>query len=279
MDQAAGPAPYAFDRSQADHERLVRQARLIDDFAREACLRAGLRPGDHAIDVGCGPLGALPVLADLVGPTGTVVGLDVSATALRQARQVLDGLGLQTVRLVGADVNALSPTVGAQVGIGDLAFARLVLMYQVDPAATLRQIATLVRPGGHIVATDVLHDPHYPCFDPPVPAAERIIRLFFALVERRGGTVEVARHYRAVCEAAGLRLVSQRGWFAVAQDPRDHLALYRDILLSMRGTLVAQSLATDEEIETLAQEMDAARTENVQFGTVTLLVEMIAEVP
>ncbi len=42
----------------------------------EACLRAGLASGGRAIDIGCGPLGALPVLVDLVGSEGRVVGLD-----------------------------------------------------------------------------------------------------------------------------------------------------------------------------------------------------------
>jgi ubiquinone/menaquinone biosynthesis C-methylase UbiE len=278
MSGTATSQPYTFDQSRFDHERLIRQARMVDVFAREACLRAGLRPGGRAIDVGCGPLGMLPVLAEQVGPGGTVVGLDMNADALRQAREVLDHLGYPAVKLVEAEINSLDPEVVAAYGPIDLAFCRLVLMYQVDPAATLRQIGTLVRPGGRILAADVLYDPHYPCYDPPVPAAERIMRLFFALVERKGGTVDIALRYDQLCERAGLRLLAQRGLFAVAKDPRDYLALYRDILLSMRENLLAQNLATVGEIDMLVQAMDAAQT-TVRFGTLSLAVEMIAEVP
>jgi ubiquinone/menaquinone biosynthesis C-methylase UbiE len=274
----ATPTPYVFDRTDADHARLIRQARLLDGFGREACLRAGLGPGQQVIDVGCGPLGLLPVLAELVGPDGVVVGLDVSAAALTQAQRALAALGAGTVHLVEADLTTMQPDMLAPHGPFDLAVCRMVLMYQADPVTVLRRIATLVRPGGRIMAVDVLHDPHYPCFDPPVAAAERILRLFFALVERRGGTVEVARQYRALCVEAGLRLVHQRGWFGVADDPRDYLALYRDILLSMRHTLVAQGLTTEEDIDVLAQEMETAR-EAVRFGTMTLMMEMVAEVP
>jgi ubiquinone/menaquinone biosynthesis C-methylase UbiE len=272
-------APYVFDRSEADHERLVRQARFIEDFAREACLRAGLKSGQSAIDVGCGPLGALAVLAGLVGPTGTVIGLDADAAALAKARQVLEYQGVHAVRLVEADINTLSPAILTPVGPVDLAFARVLLMYQVDPAATLRKIARLVRSGGRIVAIDPLHDRHYSCFDPPVQANERILQLFFDLVEHRRGTVEVARDYRGVCERAGVHLVAQRGWIPVAQDPRDYVALYRDILLSMRGTLVSQGLSSEEEIEVLVREMDSAMGLPLRFGSITPLVEMIAEVP
>src|SRR4051794_35848237 len=150
-------------------------------------------------------------------------------------------------------------------------------MYQPDPAATLREVATLVRPGGRIVAIDVLDDPHYPRFDPPVPAAERIMRLFSALVERRGGALDVAQHYRQLCDETGLRLIAQRGKVQIAQDPRDYLTYYRDMLLTMRDNLLERNMTTDEEIAALVQEMDAAHA-TVQFGALSIVVEMIAEV-
>src|SRR5437763_2012117 len=106
MSQPPAQEIYVFDRSQTDQERLPGIARARADFAREACLRAGLKPGDRAIDVGCGPVGALLVLAELVGPAGAVVGLDASAEALTPARQILDRHGLGTVRLIRADINA-----------------------------------------------------------------------------------------------------------------------------------------------------------------------------
>lgn len=269
---------YVFDRTEAEHERLSRQARLLDDCAREACLRAGLGPGQRAVDVGCGSRGVLPVLADLVGPDGAVVGIDVSPAVLTAAHRTLTALGANTVHLVQADLTTVRPEMLAPHDPFDLAVCRYVLMYQADPASALRRIAALVRPGGRIVAIDVLHDPHYPRFDPPVPAAERTIRLFFALVERTGGSVDVARRYRTLCTEAGLRLVEQRGWFGVAQDPRDYLALYRDTLRGMGGNLVAEGLETEQGIAALMQEMDAAR-EAVRFGTLTLAVEMVAAVP
>jgi hypothetical protein len=56
-----------------------------------------------------------------------------------------------------------------------------------------------------------------------VAALERTVHLFFALVERKGGSPEVARQYRHVCEEAGLRFIEQRGWFW-ADSPRELLA-------------------------------------------------------
>jgi ubiquinone/menaquinone biosynthesis C-methylase UbiE len=104
MDKASRATAYVFDSTEADHDRLIHQARLMDDFACEACLRAGLRSGHQTRDVGCGPLGVLPVLAELVGPTGAVTGIDVSATAVERARLTLTRPGLDQVRLIHADV-------------------------------------------------------------------------------------------------------------------------------------------------------------------------------
>src|SRR5215471_16766629 len=94
MSDPSASQTYVFDQTQVDHDRLNRQARFLNPFAREACGRAGLKDGDRAIDVGCGPLGALPVLAELVGPRGTVVGLDADEAALARARVTLDRLGV-----------------------------------------------------------------------------------------------------------------------------------------------------------------------------------------
>jgi SAM-dependent methyltransferase len=223
-------------------------------------------------------LGALPVLAELVGPSGSVVGIDVNSAALAQARASLDRLGVRGVELVAADVNALEQTKALVWEQFDLAYCRAVLMHQSDPTATLRRIARLVRPGGRIVALDGLADPNYPYCVPPVPAVRRIRGLFDTLVDRKEGTLGVVRQYRRIRELAGLRLIEQRGSFWVPDDPREVLTWYRDFLLSMRGNLMAQNLASDAEIDALVQEINAAQ-DTVEFVAGILLVHMIAEVP
>jgi ubiquinone/menaquinone biosynthesis C-methylase UbiE len=280
MSDPSAARSYVFDQTQLDHDRLTRLARFAEPLAREACVRAGLQAGDRAIDVGCGPLGALPVLTEIVGPGGSVVGLDANGAALAQARATLDRLGVRGVELVEADVNALDQMTALGPGSFDLAYCRQLLIYQRDPVATLRQIARLVRSGGRIVAVDILHDPSYayPRAHPPVPALERFVRLFFALVEQMGGTPAVARQYRRICDQADLRFVEQRGWFWVPEGARELLAFYRDVLLSMRGNLLAQRLAGDDEINALVQEMDGAQG-TAEFGASMLGVDLIAEVP
>ena len=91
-----------------------------------------------------GPLGALPVLAEMVGPDGCVLGVDFSESAVQKARSVASALRLTNVEVVAGDINELDPA--ALGGPFDLAYTRLFLMHQANPVQTLRQIAKLLRP-------------------------------------------------------------------------------------------------------------------------------------
>jgi ubiquinone/menaquinone biosynthesis C-methylase UbiE len=119
----------------------------------------------------------LPLLAEMVGPDGVVVGLDVSPVALEAARKGLATLGLASVDLVEADINSTDSTALAPWAPFDLAVCRLLLVHQRDPVATLRALTRFVRPGGRIIAMEPLRDPGFPRFDPPVVAMERIREL------------------------------------------------------------------------------------------------------
>ncbi|MDR2984058.1 MAG: hypothetical protein LBV34_04375, partial [Nocardiopsaceae bacterium] len=76
---SAGPdanAVYALGSSKGESDRLLRQAEELAEDNAALLDRVGLRPGQSAIDLGCGPRGILSVLAGRVCPGGRVVGLD-----------------------------------------------------------------------------------------------------------------------------------------------------------------------------------------------------------
>src|ERR1700751_2726481 len=69
-------AAYARGSSPAESARLQRQADELAPDSASLLDRVGLRPGQAAIDLGCGPRGILDLLAARVSPDGRVVGLD-----------------------------------------------------------------------------------------------------------------------------------------------------------------------------------------------------------
>ncbi|MGW1589997.1 class I SAM-dependent methyltransferase [Streptomyces sp. NPDC002386] len=101
----------------------------------------GLRPGDRVLDAGCGTGRALPPLRAAVGPTGVVLGIDLTPAMLQAAvRAGRDREG----RLLLADVAALPLRRGAL----DAVFAAGLIAHLPEPAENLRELARVVRPGG-----------------------------------------------------------------------------------------------------------------------------------
>ncbi|GGX00295.1 class I SAM-dependent methyltransferase [Streptomyces lomondensis] len=106
-----------------------------------AVAELGLRAGDRVLDAGCGTGRALPPLRAAVGPSGVVIGADLTPAMLREAVRAgrdRDGALLLT------DVAALplrTRTLDAVFGAG-------LISHLPSPAENLRELARVVRPGG-----------------------------------------------------------------------------------------------------------------------------------
>jgi ubiquinone/menaquinone biosynthesis C-methylase UbiE len=108
--------------------------------------RAGLRSGMRVLDLGSGLGDVAFVAAELIGPTGEIVGIERSPGTAANANITAQQAGLSHVRFVVGDIHAVGPA-----GPFDAIIGRLVLMYVPDPAAVLRTQAALLRPGGRVV--------------------------------------------------------------------------------------------------------------------------------
>jgi enediyne biosynthesis protein CalE5 len=110
--------------------------------------RAVLGAGERVLDLGTGTGAVAERAAHLVGPSGEVVGLDISPEMLDQAGRRVAALGLSNVRFVEGRAEAI-PVPDATL---DAVLASLSLMYVIDRAAAAREIARVLRPGGRLVA-------------------------------------------------------------------------------------------------------------------------------
>ena len=102
--------------------------------------------GDRVLDVGCGFGDTAIRLAALVGPDGSVTGIDCCDAFLDDARREARARGLTNVSFVRGDAEIVLPT-----NQFDFVFARFGTMFFANPVAGLRNMRKALRPGGRMV--------------------------------------------------------------------------------------------------------------------------------
>jgi SAM-dependent methyltransferase len=146
----AGPGKYALATGADAVGRLDVLHKIYSSAGQEVLLQAGLTAGMAVADFGCGPGIMTRLLASLVGPSGSVTGVDLHAAQLEQARQLcaLDGLANTTF----ATANACATRLPADRF--DLVYCRFLLLHLTDPAACLKEMWRVLKPGGILVVED-----------------------------------------------------------------------------------------------------------------------------
>src|SRR5690348_902439 len=94
---------YPLGSSLGESTRLQRQAEELAADSATLLDRVDLRPGQSAIDLGCGPRGIIDMLADRVAPGGRIVGLDSDPVHVAMAAKFVARRGLSGVKVITGD--------------------------------------------------------------------------------------------------------------------------------------------------------------------------------
>jgi ubiquinone/menaquinone biosynthesis C-methylase UbiE len=114
--------------------------------ARRTMIRhLGLHASSHVLEAGCGPGTALPDLAEVVGPSGRIMGIDPTRTLVEIARTRADRAGAHVSYSVG-DIRRIELPDGSV----DAAFCDKILTHVSPIPRALAELARVTRPGGRI---------------------------------------------------------------------------------------------------------------------------------
>jgi SAM-dependent methyltransferase len=129
----------------AMQEGMDRQLGGLGEAAIEA---AGIHAGEAILDVGCGCGATTLRLAELTGPTGRVVGADISRSMTQVAGERLAAAGHAHATAIVADAQVVdTASLGATF---DLIFSRFGVMFFADPVAAFTNLRGHMNPGGRL---------------------------------------------------------------------------------------------------------------------------------
>ena len=126
---------------------LARLDLMLADFGIAAIAAAGARPGEQILDIGCGSGATSFTLAQQVGPSGHVLGVDISEQLVDIARAAAPDDAPVAFRCADAATATLPQ------GQFDLLFSRFGVMFFDDPVAAFAHMRGALKPGGRVAFT------------------------------------------------------------------------------------------------------------------------------
>jgi 2-polyprenyl-3-methyl-5-hydroxy-6-metoxy-1,4-benzoquinol methylase len=262
---------YVPGRTEAETRRLILAAEVLNPFTRRMLHDAGLQAGMRVLDIGTGAGDVALVAAELVGPSGRVVGVDANPQILTTAAARAQAAGLDQVSFVAGDCRDATPG-----GPFDAVVGRLVLMYLADPADALRLLADRLGPGGIVAFQEFNFTPESlrPC--PPTPLWQQSWGWIVATIRGAGIPAEVGFGLRRTFLDAGLPEPELRLESVVAGGP-DSVGYewMAETVRSMLPLIVTFEVASEVEvgIDTLVSRL---RAETTAAGGVVKAPDMVS---
>jgi SAM-dependent methyltransferase len=247
---------YALGRTPEEYERLRAQARMWEPAAGRLFDRAGLAPGATCLDAGCGPGETMRSMAERVGPTGRVLGMDRDASLGALAVEMLHGEGHRQCAFREHDLSEAAAVPGAPF---DLVYARLLLFHMPQRVDVLGRLWDAVAPGGHLIVHD--YDFRSIASVPDLASIGELTRVFTGAFKAVGADVHVGIRLPELFREAGIGTPDGSDVAGYLDPLPNGSAMVSQVFRSVLPVALAHGITTeDDAAQTLAAaERDAAR--------------------
>ncbi|MHC5209257.1 MAG: methyltransferase domain-containing protein [Planctomycetota bacterium] len=256
-------AGYVHGFTPEERERLYRQARFLEYKVHDGL---PFRRSRRLIEVGCG-VGAQTEILLRHFPDLHVTGVDASEPNLAAAREHLAGLGWAKGRfdLVRQDATRLD----FDAGVFDAAFLCWILEHVGNAAQVLAEVRRVLRPGAHIVCTEVQNATFF--IDPYSPNTLAYWTAFNEHQLELGGDPFVGAKLGNLLQAAGFRDITTKVRTTHldsrhAGERAEFIAFWSELLLSGCEGLLGAGRVSQETVDGMKTELsDVAHDANAVF--------------
>jgi ubiquinone/menaquinone biosynthesis C-methylase UbiE len=232
---------YFLGHSSVEQRRLQQQAEELAEESAQLFDRIGLAQGSRVVEIGCGPQGCLELLSSRVGPTGSVVGVELSHHAVQLAREFLSERRINNVEVRQGH----AADSGLRRESFDLATARLVLVNIPEPEKIVAEMVALVRPGGVVALHEADWIAHV-C-DPPIPAWDRLRKALDGYSEQKGMDLYIGRRIARMLRNAGLVDVRANPLIHIYGPDHSRRPIFLQFVNNLRDRIVAEGLISQGE--------------------------------
>jgi SAM-dependent methyltransferase len=240
---------YLLGYRRAEQERLQEQARQLADESSWLFDQCAIASGAHVVELGCGPHGCLDLLAQRVGPSGTVIGVERSDDAVQMARAMVAERGLGNVEIVHGDARAP----GLPRGEFDLVTSRLVLVNVPQPEEIIAEAVALVKADGIVAFHEADYVAHV-C-DPPLAAWDRTIEVLNTYSCSAGIDLFIGRKLPRLLRDAGVGEIEVRPLVHVYPPGHGRRTILLDFVENLSGRLIETASVVPDELEALKRSL------------------------
>jgi ubiquinone/menaquinone biosynthesis C-methylase UbiE len=244
-----GRPEYVLGASTPERQRLLTQCELFKPEARTMLEQIGVGRNWWTIDVGCGPLGILDLLAEFTGPGAEVIGLERDPDMLDFGHELMAQRGLDSVRLIQGDARKTEMPESSF----DLAHARLLLVNLPEPEEVVGELANITRPGGW-VALEEVDWISWTC-DPMHPSWARLLDINATIWRKRRMNVNIGRCLPRMLTEAGLTDIQYKSQANVFRHTDVHQFLLLAFTAINRTEMIEGGYTTEEEYTELTESL------------------------
>jgi ubiquinone/menaquinone biosynthesis C-methylase UbiE len=232
---------YSLERTPEEYERLRAQARVWEPATGRLFDQVALAPGATCLDAGCGPGETMRLMAQRVGTSGRVTGVDVDAALGAQAVAMLIDAGHRQCTFERIDLTAREPVPGAPF---DLVYARLLLYHLPQRVTVLKRLWDTVAPGGHLLVQD--YDIGCSGVLPPLASLEECLRVVVGAFSAARCDVHVGARLPQLFAQAGIGAPDGTDVAGRIEPLADAQAMFAAVLRSVLPVAISHGITTEQ---------------------------------